>query len=61
MISYAKIHAKEVQNYEFLVKLSKDSTDEFLETEKINPDNPDLVSLKARIETINEILKYVSR
>jgi len=56
---FAMLHSKEVGNYEFLVGLKNDAHDKYLELERANPDNPDLVKLKIQIELIDKIINYV--
>jgi len=60
-ISYAKKHAKEVDNYKFLVSLRANAHEKYLIMDREDHENPDTNKLKIQIELLDKIINYVNR
>jgi len=60
-INYARTHAKEVDNYEFLMKAKRVLHQKYLEIERREMDDDKLVKIGGQLELIDKILNYVKR
>ncbi len=61
LLSYARNHAEEVDNYKFLISIRKDIHDKLLELERTNPEHTDIFQLKIQVDLIDKILNYVDK
>ena len=59
-INYAREHEKAVDNYKFLVSLRKNIHNDFLEFQRVDSTNPELIKLETQIELIDKILDYTN-
>lgn len=61
MIGYARTHAKEVDNYKFLINIREKAHQRYLELDRTDPEHTDIPKLKIQIELIDNIINYASR
>lgn len=61
LLNFARTHAKEVDNYIFLIETRNKAYTKFLEIERKEGDKEKLDKLKAQIEIIDKILNYVHK
>lgn len=58
ILGWSKIHAKEVQNYKFLVNIRDLAHKRLLELERTDPEHTDIPKLKIQIELMDKIINY---
>ena len=58
---WAKTHAKEVGNYEFLVDAKKIAENKLIKLERALSKSPEIERLNIQLALIDKILKYVKR
>jgi hypothetical protein len=60
LLNYSRTHAKEVDNYKFLLSVRKSAYDKQLELERIEPECPDIEKLKVQVELLDKIINYTN-
>jgi len=58
LLNYARTHAKEVDNYKFLISTKKSAYNKMLELQRIEPECPDIKKLEIQVELLDKIINY---